>query len=169
MKFYLPVTFTLWNTNTWAALRIKTSIANDSLEHSYRTKIRIQWNRSIMPTVFSHACLLFFASCITPKRFRGVFPFHSPLFVKGSYFKWNLALISLTSSLSPLPFSFDCYSRKKKECNPCLFTECVQSLNSLVLPSIQTLLRRAHPHRDSSISLFASAFSSSHAAGCYCI
>lgn len=122
-----------------------------------------------MPTIFSHACLLFFTSCITPKRFQDVFPFHSPLFVKGSYFNWNLALILLTSSLPPLPFSFDCYSRKKRECNPCLFTECVQSLNSLVLPSIQTLLHRAHPHRDSSISLFASAFSSSHAAGCYCI
>lgn len=37
----------------------------------------------------------------------GFLPVSQSLFVKGSYFTWNLALIALTSSLSPLPFSFD--------------------------------------------------------------
>lgn len=100
--------------NTWVALRTKASIASDSWEHSYPTT-RSLWNRSIRPTVFSHAHLLFFPSGITPVRLWGVLPFHSLLFAQSLCFKWHLALISLTSSLSPLPFSFDCYSRKNKD------------------------------------------------------
>lgn len=116
----------------------------------------------ILTTLFSTLCFLHYTKGISKCP-------HSPLFIKGSYFKRNLALISLTSSLSPLPFSFDCYSRKSQEYNPCLSTECAHSLNSLALPSIQPLLRRARPHRARTISAFAAAFSSSHAAGCYCI
>jgi len=71
-----------------------------------------------MPTVFSHACLFFFASCITPTRFQGVLPFHSPLFVKGSCFNWNLVLISLTSSLSPYLFPLIVIPERKRSVIP---------------------------------------------------
>lgn len=167
---YLPASFILWktimlDTALIAALGVKRSIASNSCTE-LRNQIVTKWEYHAYHTLL---CLFIFPYFLHYAGQMSAFlSISQSLFVKGSYFNWNLALISLASSLSPLPFPFDWSSRKKKEHNPCLCTECAHSLNSLALPSIQTLLLRAHPHRDSSICRFASAFSSSHAAGCYC-